>query len=348
MHGCGVLLMDRRQVIETLPKARTTTLSVISMGQRNTAIFFANPHIRVIVIWGAEMSLSGHSLIMLKMKGIDPANRRIVAGRGEIEKEIPDEILEEFRKYVDVVDMRGRNATDFIAKVKELGETKLDAFSTKARTFPLAEASVEVMPSEQTGFRVSSPKVAKTWLKLLNEINKYGRPKHTRYSKDNSLKEILNLTAVVTDENPDDVYFPDYLPFTRVELDAYYAEMLTARQIPGVAYNYGKRMRVDLGVDQIQAMKDLLKNRPDSKKMVATTMNPKVDWDQVNKGDTPCLTMVLGSVQDNKFLFTAHFRSQDMVHGWPRNTFALRKLQKDIADSAGMEMSLNLWISMKF
>src|SRR6185369_4932249 len=48
--------------------------------------------------------------------------------------------------------------------------------------------------------------------------------------------------------------------------------------------------------------------------------------------------MVLGSVQDNKFFFTAHFRSQDMVHGWPRNTFALRKLQKDIADSAGMKM----------
>jgi len=173
---------------------------------------------------------------------------------------------------------------------------------------------------------------------LLNEIQKYGRPKHTRYSKDNSLKEILNLTAVITDEDPENIYFPEYLPFTRVELEAYYAEILTARQIPGVAYNYGKRMRVDLGVDQIAAMKDLLKNRPDSKKMIATTMNPKLDWNQVNKGDTPCLVMVLGSVQDNKFFFTAHFRSQDMVHGWPRNTFALRKLQKDIADSAGLQM----------
>ena len=299
---------------------------------------FANPHIRVIVIWGAEMSLSGHSLLMFKQKGVDKENRKIIAARGEIEKEIPDDIIEEFRKVVEVVDMRGRTAVDLVAKVKEMSSKHMEPFSAKTRTFPQAEVTVRTMPSEQVGFRVSAPTVAKTWLKLLNEIQKYGRPKHTRYSKDNSLKEILNLTAVITDEDPENIYFPEYLPFTRVELEAYYAEMLTARQIPGVAYNYGKRMRVDLGVDQIAAMKNLLKNRPDSKKMIATTMNPKLDWNQVNKGDTPCLVMVLGSVQDNKFFFTAHFRSQDMVHGWPRNTFALRKLQKDIADSAGLQM----------
>jgi thymidylate synthase len=341
-HVAVCCLWTERQVVETLLKdVDYNTIGNLYSGQGINAMIrniFMNPHIRVIVIWGAEMSLSGHSLLMLRMKGIDKESRRIVAARGEIEKELPDDVLEEFRKVVDVVDMRGRQATDFVAKVKELAAKPLPPFSAVTRDFPKAEAVVRTMPSEQTGFRVSAPKVAKTWLKLLNEIQKYGRAKHTRYSKDNSLKEILNLTAVITDENPDDIYFPDYLPFTRVELEAYYAEMLTARQIPGVAYNYGKRLRVDLGVDQIAAMKILLKDRPDSKKMVGTTMDPKRDWNEVNKGDTPCLVMVLGSVQDNKFFFTAHFRSQDMVHGWPRNTFALRKLQKDIADSAGMEM----------
>lgn len=341
-HVAVCCLWTERQVVETLLKdVDYNTIGNLYSAQGINAMIrniFANPHIRVIVIWGAEMSLSGHSLLMLKTKGVEGETRKIVAARGEIEKELPDNVVEEFRKVVDVVDMRGRQATDFVAKVRELGVTQMKPFSAKTRTFPQSEVAVRTMPSEQTGFRVSAPKVAKTWLKLLNEIQKYGRPKHTRYSKDNSLKEILNLTAVITDENPDDIYFPEYLPFTRVELEAYYAEILTSRQIPGVAYNYGKRMRLDLGVDQIAAMKDLLKNRPDSKKMVATTMDPKRDWNEVNKGDTPCLVMVLGSVQDNKFFFTAHFRSQDMVHGWPRNTFALRKLQKDIADSAGMEM----------
>lgn len=341
-HVAVCCLWTERQVVETLLKeVEYNTIGNLYSAQGINSMMrniFANPHIRVIVIWGAEMSLSGYSLIMFKQKGVDKESRKIVAARGEIEKEIPNDIVEEFRKVVEVVDMRGRTAVDLVAKVKEVSGKHMEPFSAKTRTFPQAEVAVRTMPSEQVGFRVSAPTVAKTWLRLLNEIQKYGRPKHTRYSKDNSLKEILNLTAVITNEDPENIYFPEYLPFTRVELEAYYAEILTARQIPGVAYNYGKRMRVDLGVDQIAAMKDLLKNRPDSKKMIATTMNPKLDWNQVNKGDTPCLVMVLGSVQDDTFFFTAHFRSQDMVHGWPRNTFALRKLQKDIADSAGLRM----------
>lgn len=340
-HLAVCCLWTERQAVEGLLKdVEYNTIGNLYSAQGINAMMrniFANPHIRVIVIWGAEMSLSGHSLLMLSQKGVDK-ERKIIAARGEIEPEIPDDIIKEFQDMVAVVDMRGKSGADFIAKCKELSEKTIEPFAKRSREFPRSEPPVRLLPSEQTGFRVSGPKVAKTWLKLLNEISKYGRPKHTRYSKDNSLKEILNLTAVITDENPEDIYFPEYLPFARVELEAYYAEMMTARQIPGVAYNYGKRLRVDLGVNQIEEIKKLLIGRPDSKKMVAITIDPVRDWGEVNKGDTPCLVMVLGSVQDNKFFFTCHFRSQDMVHGWPRNTFALRKLQKDIADSAEMEM----------
>lgn len=298
---------------------------------------FANPNIRTIVVWGSEMSLSGHSLLMFKVHGVDE-ERKIVKGRGEIEGEIPDDAIALFRKSVDVVDMRGRRADEFKAKIVELAQKKTNPFLSKPRVFPKSEPKVEVLPSGHVGFSVRGKTVAQTWLKLLNEIYKYGRPKHTRYSKDNELKEILNLTAVVEDEDPEKVYFPEYLPFGRGELEAYYAEIMTSREVPGVAYNYGKRMRVHFGVDQIAKMKKLLKERPASKKMIAVTTDPKLDWSRANRGDTPCLVMALGSVQDKKFYLTAHFRSQDMVHGWPRNTFALRKLQKDIADSAGYAM----------
>lgn len=341
-HLAICCLWTERQAIEGLLKdVEYNTIGNLYSAQGINAMIrniFANPHIRVIVIWGAEMSLSGHSLLMLQKKGVEGEGRKIISARGEIEKEITDEVIEEFRQMVAVVDMRGRSGTDFIATCKELSNKTVEPFSKRSREFPRSEPIVRTLASEQTGFRVSSTKVAKTWLLLLNEIAKYGRAKHTRYSKDNSLKEILNLTAVITDENPDDIYFPPYLPFARVELEAYYAEIMTSRQIPGVAYNYGKRLRIDLGVDQIEEMKKLLKNRPDSKKMVAITIDPERDWAEVNKGDTPCLAMILGSVQDDKFFLTCHFRSQDMVHGWPRNTFALRKLQKEIADSAGIQM----------
>lgn len=297
----------------------------------------ANPNIRTVVIWGSEMSLSGHSLLMFMKNGVDE-NRKIIKGRGEIEQEIPDEVIAKFREKIEVVDMRGRKMTELVEKIKELSKIKKEPFAAKPREFPKSEPRVEVMPSEQTGFLVRGKTVAQTWLKLLNEIYKYGRPKHTRYSKDNELKEILNLTAVIESEDSTNVYFPQYLPFERSELEAYYAEIMTSREVPGVAYNYGRRMRLHFDVDQIEMMKKLLKDRPDSKKMLAITTDPKLDWGRANNGDTPCLVMVLGSVQDSKFFLTCHFRSQDMVHGWPRNTFALRKLQKDIADSAGYPM----------
>ncbi len=340
-HLAICCLWTERQAVEGLLKnVEYNTIGNLYSAQGINAMIrniFANPHIRVILIWGAEMSQSGQSLKKFIENGVDE-NRRIVGARGEIEDMLPDDMLQEFREMVAVVDMRGKSAVDMVATAQELSAKSIEPFSKRSREFPRSEPKIQLLPSEQTGFRVGSPKVAKTWLKLLNEISKYGRPKHTRYSKDNSLKEILNLTAVITDENPDDLYFPEYLPFARFELEAYYAEMMTARQIPGVAYNYGKRLREDLGVNQIDEIKKLIQLRPDSKKMVAITIDPKRDWAEANAGDTPCLTMVLGSVQDDRFFFTCHFRSQDMVHGWPRNTFALRKLQKDIADSAGMQM----------
>ncbi len=297
----------------------------------------ANPNIRTIVIWGSEMSLSGHSLLMFVRNGIDE-KRKIIKGRGEIEVEIPDEVIKLFRESIEIVDLRGRSKDELVAKLAELSKVEKTPFADKPREFPKSEPKVEILPSERTGYYVRGSTVAQTWLKLLNEIYKYGRAKHTRYAHDNELKEVLNLTAVITGENPEEVYFPEYLPFERGELEAYYAEIMTDREVPGVAYNYGRRMRLHFEVDQIEKMKELLKNRPDSKKMIAITTDPKLDWGRSNKGDTPCLVMVLGSVQDKKFYLTAHFRSQDMVHGWPRNTFALRKLQKDIADSAGYAM----------
>lgn len=341
-HHLGICsLWTERDVVEKLLKSVDYCVigNLYSAQGINAMIrnIMANPNIRTIVIWGSEMSLSGHALLQLKKGGLDK-KRQIVGARGEIEKEIPSRIIDEFRREISVIDMRGKQAKTFVNELKELSLRKQVPFTKKTRIFPKSEPVARVFPSEQTGFRVSSSKVAKTWLKLLSTIYKYGRPKHTRYSQDNELKEILNLTAVVTNEHVGKVYFPDYLPFTKLELVSYYAELMTDREIPGVAYNYGKLLRKDFGLDQVAEIKNLLKKRPDSKKMATSLLDPKRYWEKAGTSDTPCLTQMFGSVQNKKFFLTAHFRSQDMVHGWPRNTFALRKLQKDIADSAGYKM----------
>ncbi len=296
---------------------------------------FANPNIRYIVLWGADMSQSGHAFLKFMQNGVDK-EYYFKEARGQIEKEIPEEAINSFRKNVEVIDMRGRKTEDLIDTVKKLKPK--EPFYHKPTVFSPATSKVVTFPSEQVGFRVESDKVAKTWLKILNLISRYGRVEKTRYASNNELKEILNLTAVITDENPDEEYFPHYLPFSLQELKAYYPELMTKRRIPGTAYNYGARLRNMDGLNQVEEIKKLLKRRPFSKKLAMFTYDLKEDFKKLDESDTPCLTQVLGRVEDGKFILTAHFRSQDMFHGWPRNAFALRKLQKEIADYAGFPL----------
>ncbi len=292
----------------------------------------ANPSIRHLIMWGSDMSGSGASLRNFMEKGIDESYK-IIDAPGQIEPEIPREAVEDFRQNVELIDMRGKPKEVVVEQVKKFKKEK--PFRPKAEVFPASEKKVNTWPSEQVSFRIEAPTVAQTWLKVLNMVGKYGRVKSTRYASTNELKEILNLNAIVTDEDPLNEYFPEYMPFTINELKAYYPEWLTARRIPGTAYNYGDRMRNMDGINQIEEMKKLLQNRPDSKKILASLYNVKIDWGAANTGDTPCITQIIGGVQDKKFFMTVHVRSQDMFHAWPRNMFAARKLQKEIADSAG-------------
>ena len=299
---------------------------------------FAKPSIRIIILWGADLSASGQSLLYFMDNGIDE-NYQIIGDpkKGMIEKDIDRKSLKLFRKKVKVINLRGKPASELVSTVKKYSVSNEKPFS-KPKIFPTTKTVPATFPSEQIGFRIEARTVAQTWLKVLNNIMRYGRPKRTRYTQNNELKELLNLVAVVNDEDPDNIYFPHYLPFSKKELEEYYPQVLTAREIPGIAYTYGQRLRKNQGVDQIAEMIKLLKKRPFSKKMAAFTANVRMDWNNVNKGDTPCLTMILGSIQDNRFILTTHFRSQDMVHGWPRNVFSLRKLQKYIAEKGGFKM----------
>lgn len=299
---------------------------------------YANPHIRKIVLWGADLSRSGQALLSLMQNGVDD-NFFIIGDEkgGQIEKEIGKDAIDLFRKSVEVVNMRGKSPDDFRKTVGQLSKETPKPF-TEPKKFPTSRPKPFTYPSEQIGFRIHGETVAQTWLKILNNIIRYGRNKTTRYTQENELKELLNVMAVVYDEDPEKPYLPHFFPFSQKDLQAYYPQVLSAKKIPGIAYTYGQRLRDHNGVDQIQEIINLIKTRPFSKKMVAFTANIKEDWSVVNRGDTPCLTQILVSLQDGKLFMTTHFRSQDMVHGWPRNVFSLRKLQKYIADETGYSM----------
>lgn len=342
-NSVGVAVMwTERQVVANLLKdenycaiGNLYSSAGISAMIRN---IYANPHVRKIVLWGADLSRSGQALINLMQNGVD--DEFFIVGdekKGQIEKEIGRDAIDRFRESVEVINLRGKPVSLLQSTIATLSKVNAQPF-TKPKVFPTSRPKPFTYPSEQIGFRVHGQTAAQTWLKILQNIMRYGRNKQTRYTQENELKELLNVMAVVYKEDPENPYLPHYFPFSKTELLQYYPQVLSPKQIPGIAYTYGQRLRNHDSVDQIAKIVELIKTRPFSKKMVAFTAKVSEDWNQVNKGDTPCLTQVLFSVQDNKLFCTTHFRSQDMVHGWPRNVFSLVKLQKLVSDETGYSM----------
>lgn len=345
-HPVGVAIMwtERQVVAKMLEDLNYCAIGNLYSSAGISAMIrniYANPVIRKIVLWGADLSRSGQALLALMQNGVDDDFFIIGDEKGgQIEKEIGRDAIDLFRKSVEVVNLRGQppdKLRSTLSDLSALGDLLKKPFS-EPKVFPTSRPKPFTFPSEQFGFRIHGQKAAQTWLKILQNIMRYGRNKSTRYTQENELKELLNVMAVVYDEDPEKPYLPHYFPFSEKDLQTYYPQVLSAKQIPGIAYTYGQRLRDHDGVDQIQNIIDLIKNRPFSKKMLAVTAKVKDDWAEVNKGDTPCLTQILCSVQDGKFFMTTHFRSQDMVHGWPRNVFSLRKLQKLISDASGVPM----------
>lgn len=340
--GIATMWTERDAVVKLLGDLDYCAVGNLYSGAGITPMIrniYAHPTIRTIVLWGADLSRSGQALVDFMEKGVDSEYRIPTEKESYIEKEIDKESLELFRKNIRLINLRGKPVEELKKTVRELTKEKAEPFA-KPKTFAIKKPAPFTFPSEQAGFRVSNKTIAQTWLKVLNTIMRYGRNKKTRYTQTNELKEVLNLMAVITSEDPENFYLPHYLPFLQKDLDTYYPQVLSAKKIPNIAYTYGQRLRDHDGVDQIGEIIKLIKDRPFSKKMAAFTPKIKEDWDNVNQGDTPCLTQVLASVQDDRLFFTVHFRSQDMVHGWPRNMFSLRKLQKLILDESGADLKL--------
>ncbi len=346
--GVAIMWTERQVVADMLKDENYCAIGNLYSSAGISAMIrnvYANPHVRKIVLWGADLSRSGQALMALMANGVDE-NFFIIGDekKGQVEKEIGKDAIDLFRKSVEVINLRGKSPDELKRTVSELSRQKPQPFS-EVKVFPTSRPKPFTYPSEQIGFRIHGQTTAQTWLKILQHIMRYGRNKTTRYTQENELKELLNVMAVVYNEDPEKPYLPSFFPFSEKDLQTYYPQVLSAKQIPGIAYTYGQRLRDHDGVDQIQNIINLLKTRPFSKKLVAFTAKIKEDWSVANKGDTPCLTQILVSLQDGKLFMTTHFRSQDMVHGWPRNVFSLRKLQKFIADESGYPMGTFVMIT---
>lgn len=311
----------------------------------------ANPAIRYVVLCGADLSGSGQSLLGLWSSGIDH-EYRIIGAIGAIDRQIPREAIDLLRDSIQIIDLRGVTAGPVILDALAGLEPRPPIF--EPLVFPEASAKLSTLPSTRTGFLVEHELAARVWIDLLKLVQEFGELKPSEYGINQ--KELLNITAVVTGEDPEHPWLPEWLPTTSAALENYYPRVLNpstrangqggqlsfpgftpeAPELVDISYTYGGRLRNYRGVshDQINAMVDKLRVTAHTRRAMAVTWDPFEDGYSEHP---PCLVQLLAHIQKDQLFLTGSFRSHDIYGAWLENIFALRKLQKQIADALRIE-----------
>lgn len=292
----------------------------------------ARPQIRTIILCGQDKIGSADSLAKLMENGIDEKGKVIGKPESKVEKEIPREAVETFRKNVKLVDLRGIfDPAQIQAAINQASQDN-SAFA-EAQVFPEPEISTDRYPTDPSTFKIRGKYVGEVWLRLLWHIMHFGSEKESHHGT--KQKELWNMVTVVEDEDPADIKWSPWFNFTQEHFEGYKPQVMTGELIPSLEYTYGQRLRDHDGINQIQSIIEKLKKEPFSRRAIGVTWNVKID-DQ--SAHPPCLDVVQCIVQDDILFMNCYFRSNDMFRAWPENALALRTMQKEIADAVGVMM----------
>ena len=221
----------------------------------------ANPSITKLYVVGSDLMGSGETLIKFIENGVDEDYKIIGDDITHIEREISLDAINDFRKNVEIFDLRGgenlkkladnirnekvlENKRDDEIKEEGIEEGKIKMWR-KPQAFadpPKSEATL--FPSEVDLIKIRRPTIAEAYLSVLKHINIFGLESEpvinyvSNTSK--SLKEVLNLTVVIT-EDPSNWNLPSYLPFSSKDLGKYF-EGFFAVDNGDEDYTYGERL----------------------------------------------------------------------------------------------------------
>src|SRR3989338_321484 len=297
----------------------------------------ANKNIRHLIVTGADLNGSGQAVVDCFKNGVDKNNKIIGESKGWIDKEIPKKSIDDLRKNVQMHDWRDvKDFSLFNEKIKTF--KKLQQYG-KPERFPRAKVKTPItFPSEQQGFVIHEDTLGKAWLRILQDIMRFGTIKPSEQHAQQ--RELLCYTTVI---HQDDLKaWEEYFPFSKKEADAYYQQLITKTKIEGVAYTYGERLRNHQGIDQIKELVEKLKISKHTRRAIAFTWDVKTDH---NNTEAPCLDVIQAVVQNDSLFLTAYFRSQDMYNAWLMNAYALRKLQFALAEQTKLKVGSLAMIS---
>jgi thymidylate synthase len=291
---------------------------------------FLNPKISKLIVTGKDLSGSLKFLENFLLTG---------GGQKILHKEIPGEKTQQFIDWF-------KNNTHFIQEEKindflNQQPSANPAWLTEIIDFPEPAQRENIdFPSEEICFRLEDKKIVDLWLKILDRVLKFGVNKMSQYSE--MQRELINVATIINDEDPDNPYLTDFLYFNKQDLENYYPQLMTDRIFEGVEYTYGSRLRNFNGINQIEALINDLKANNYSRRAIAFTWDVMKD---TGNPKSPCINLINALIQGDKLYLTAYMRSNDMYRAWPQNCFALRKVQKEIADALNIKMGKLCFIS---
>lgn len=295
---------------------------------RNT---FLNPNLNYLVITGRDLSGSLKEF------------QSFLAGEKKqyIHEEIPSEKIQEFIDYF--------SKHSIFVDVSKLDEALKEIKQMDLPTNWIKEPidfndhivqGAKTFPSEKVGFRIEGEKVADVWLRVLDRIINFGHEKMSAYGE--KQRELVDVITVISNDDPDNPYLPNYLYFNQDDLINYYPQLMTAGIFDGVEYTYGSRLRNHDGINQIEEIIKELKRENYSRRAIAFTWNVAKDCKNTK---APCLDLVQALVQDDIVYLTAYLRSNDMYRAWPQNAYGLLKIQKEITEALGLRIGKLVIIS---
>ena len=338
--------------------ARLNPNSYCAIGQLYTARgvnfilrnILARPTINRLIVCGADLTGSGEVLLNLDSKHLD--------------HKVSQEAISSFRENVQLIDQRGQTAIKLAAG--QVGEAK--PWRKPERFSDPEPVSVKSFPSENDLFRVRGRFVGETWPVVLQHLLKFGlttKTVITHASEESTMRELLNLAVVITDEDPKKPELPTFLPFKQADLKKY-LEGFFAPKRGSEDYNYGERLfnwAAELaipavavypwlklprfqkffphgGFDQVAgSIVKKLASFPTDKGAMAILANHYTDvFPARPPRTTPCLTLIQCQTYEGKLNLTAYFRSNDVFGGWPLNALALRTLQGDLAGKLSCDL----------
>ncbi len=315
----------------------------------------ANPLIRYIVLCGVDRQGSGETLMRFFKDGIveDAAfgGWRVVGDdEALLDKEIPRGALEAVREGVEVFDLRMKPMAEIAAKISSLPIKR--AFG-KPQIFPeSAPSAVDAYPTDLSVFKVRREYICDAWLDALKIVGRFGAKTPGMYDR---VKQVLNLCIVVEKEDPTSPKIPDYMKFRKDGLSKYVKGFFETDK-GDEAYTYGERIFDWDGINQADIMVEKLKRFPYDRGALAVLWKPhkdnfppegvaRLEGGQTPKWRVPCMVMILGQCLGGALNITAVFRNNDVYGAWPLNAFALRGLQKDIAEKIGWRIGLLTTVS---